>query len=106
RLPKSTTRTSGGMGAAAKRRATSLPKASSPRKRLPTPAMRMRGFIPFLHPGFRVVSQFRGADIPVCHLAVGFPGRQECLPHETDPLPDFEFLSTKEKAVAGFAFLA
>src|SRR5262249_36241012 len=41
-MPKSTTRTPSGSGRLASRRTTSTPKASSPRKMLPMPAMRIR----------------------------------------------------------------
>ena len=43
RMPKSTTRTSAGSSQLARRRATSTPKPSSPRKMLPIPAISMRG---------------------------------------------------------------
>src|SRR5438309_2594134 len=43
RIPKSTTRTPSGRSRPARRRTTSTPKASSPRKMLPTPATRTRG---------------------------------------------------------------
>ena len=44
-MPKSTTRTPSGSSRRARRWATSTPKASSPRKMLPMPAMRMRGWL-------------------------------------------------------------
>src|SRR4051794_93961 len=42
-MPKSTTRTPSGWARRSRRWATSTPKASPPRKTLPTPATRMRG---------------------------------------------------------------
>src|SRR5581483_10395467 len=44
-MPKSTTRTPSGSGRGAKRRATSTPNASSPKKMLPMPAIRMRASV-------------------------------------------------------------
>src|ERR1700759_3466774 len=44
-MPKSTTRTPSGNARRSSARATSEPKASSPRKMLPMPAIRMRGCV-------------------------------------------------------------